>query len=206
MENEVDIIIRPAAEDDIQPAALVVAEAFDEYRLLFGDDISTVARCTVPLLDAVGRHNLTVAEVAGQTVGMIQVMARADFARSRLRGIGSVWRPVLGWRGVVRALLGLAPMSLLFLGRPVRRNELYIATLGVRPAWQRRGIGRTLLNHAEELAKRQGFGALLLHVASHSTVARSLYTQVGYIMERVQRPPLRHLVGVDHYLLMRKEL
>ena len=206
MENEAGIIIRPATEADIQTAALVVAEAFDEYRFLFGDDIPTIVQCTVPLLDAIGRHNLTVAEVAGQTVGMIQVMARADFARSRLRGIGSVWHPLLGPGGVVRALLGLVPMSFLFLGRPVRKDELYIATLGVRPAWQRRGIGRTLLNHAEELVKRQGFEALLLHVASHSTVARSLYARVGYIVERVQRPPLRHLIGVDQYLLMRKEL
>jgi len=103
MKNEAGIILRPATEADIQPAALVVAEAFTEYRLLFGDDISTVARCTVPLLEAVGRHNLTVAEVEGQTVGMLQVMARVDFARSRLRGIGSVWQPALGWGGVVRS-------------------------------------------------------------------------------------------------------
>lgn len=206
MENEAGSIIHPATEADIQPAALVVAEAFDEYRFLFGDDIPTIVQCMVPLLEAVGRRNLTVAKVEGQTVGMLQVMACADFARSRLRGIGSVWRPVLGWGGVVRALLGLTPMSLLFLGRPVRRDELYIATLGVRPAWQRRGIGRTLLNHAEELAKRQGFEALLLHVASHSAAARSLYARVGYIVERVQRPPLRHRIGVDHYLLMRKVL
>ena len=206
MENEAGIIIRPATETDVQPAALVVAEAFDEYRLLFGDDISTVARCTVPLLDAVGWHNLTVAEVAGQTVGMIQGMARADFARGRLRGIRSVWQPVLGWGGVVRALLGLLPMALLFLGRPVRRDELYIATLGVRPAWQQRGIGRTLLHYAEELARRQGFGAVSLHVASHSTAARSLYNRVGYAVEREQRPLLRYRIGVDHYLLMRKEL
>ena len=206
MENEAGIIIRPATEADIQPAAQVVAEAFDEYRLLFGDDISTIVQCTVPLLEAVGRHNLMVAKVAGQTVGMLQVMARLDFARSRLRGIGSVWQPALDWGGVVRALLGLAPMSLLFLGRPVRRDELYIATLGVRPAWQRRGIGRTLLRYAEELATRQGFGAVSLHVASHSMTARSLYAKVGYIVERVQRPPLRHLIGVNQYLLMRKEL
>jgi len=206
MKNEAGIILRPATEADIQPAALVVAEAFTEYRLLFGDDISTVARCTVPLLEAVGRHNLTVAEVEGQTVGMLQAMARVDFARSRLRGIGSVWQPALGWGGVVRALLGLAPMSLLLLERPVHRDELYVATLGVLPAWQRRGIGRALLNHAEELAARQGFGAVSLHVGSHSTAARSLYTRVGYIVERVQRPPLRHRIGVDSYLLMRKEL
>ena len=142
----------------------------------------------MPLLKAVGRHNLVVAEVAGQTVGMIQVMARADYARSRLRGIGSVWQPVLGWGGVGRALLGLALMSLLFLGRPVRRDELYIATFGVRPAWQRRGIGRTLLCYAEELAKSQGFEALLLHVVSHNTAAQSLYTRAGYVVDREQTP------------------
>ena len=206
MENEAGIIIRPVTETDVQPAALVVALAFDEYRLLFGDDIPIVTKCTVPLLDAVGRYNLTVAEVEGQTVGMIQVMARADFVYSRLRGIGSVWEPVLGWGGVVRALLGLAPMSLLFLGRPVRKDELYIATLGVRPTWQRRGIGRTLLAYVEELARRQGFEALLLHVASHSKAARSLYARVGYVTEREQRSLLRHRISVDHYLLMRKEL
>jgi len=206
MENELGIIIRPATEADLAPAALVVAETFDEYRLLFGDDISTVARCTVSLLEAVGRHNLTVAEVAGQTVGMLQVMARTDVSLGRLRGIRSLWWPLLGRGGVVRALLGLVPLSLLLLRRPLRKDEIYVATLGVLPAWQRRGIGRTLLNHAEELAKRQGFEALSLHVASHNMAARSLYATVGYVVERVQRPPLRHRIGVDYYLLMRKEL
>ena len=200
------VAICSATEADLAPAALVVAEAFDEYRLLFGDDIPTVARCTVPLLEAVGGHNLMVAEMAGQTVGMLQVMTRADVIRGRLRGIRSMWWPLLGWNGILRAFLGLVPISFLFLERPVRHDELYVATLGVRPAWQRRGIGRALLHHAEELATRQGFGAVSLHVASHSTAARSLYARVAYVVEREQRPPLRHRIGVDHYLLMRKEL
>jgi len=146
MENEAGIIIRPATDADIQPAALVVAEAFCEYRFLFGDDVLTVARCTVPLLEAVGRHNLTLAETDGQAVGILQVMTRAHVIRGRLRGIRSVWWPLLGWNGILRAFLGLVPISFLFLERPVRHDELYVATLGVRPAWQRRGIGRALLH------------------------------------------------------------
>jgi ribosomal protein S18 acetylase RimI-like enzyme len=61
-----------------------------------------------------------------------------------------------------------------------RQRAQYISLLAVHPEWRRRGIGRTLLNFAEEQAralKRQWLG---LTAAVQNTPAVSLYESVGF--------------------------
>jgi ribosomal protein S18 acetylase RimI-like enzyme len=103
-------------------------------------------------------------------------------------------------------LLGTVPPALLFLQRPIRTDELYVAALAVVPDWRGRGVGRRMMRHAEDLAAAMELGALSLHVASTKALAQKLYWSLGYRVERALRPPLRHRLGIDHYLLMRKEL
>lgn len=52
--------------------------------------------------------------------------------------------------------------------------------VGVHPAFQGRGIGRALLEHAEAEARRQGFDSIYLSTQEKMTENQALYAKVGY--------------------------
>lgn len=71
---------------------------------------------------------------------------------SRLRCVaGQGWRVARRWRRVFEALAALHPSE----------PHWYLATLGVAPAWQRRGVGRRLLGHWLQGPDRDGCPAYL---------------------------------------------
>jgi len=56
----------------------------------------------------------------------------------------------------------------------------YVESLGVRPAWRKRGIGLALLRHAFSVLQDRGLSACALHVDSESlTGATRLYEKAG---------------------------
>jgi [ribosomal protein S18]-alanine N-acetyltransferase len=60
-----------------------------------------------------------------------------------------------------------------------------VQTLAVAPAYQRRGIGTTLLTAVIDEATRRRVGALLLEVRSDNDPALALYRRHGF--ERISR-------------------
>jgi len=200
-----DVSIGPATESDLFPTAAIVSEGFEEYRTLFGDDPNLRTRCIVPILRMVGIPGLHVARHGSEIVGVLQVLTRATFWRGRPNDLIHTWWRLLNPRKVWRGLLGLVPFASLFVTRPIRGGELYIATLGVHSKWRRRGIGRALLEYAQREAHRNGCSVLTLHVAEQNAPAINLYTSVGFITERVQRPWLGSRIGVRRYLFMKRQ-
>ena len=75
----------------------------------------------------------------------------------------------------------------------------YVQSLGVRPAWRRRGLGRALLLHAFREYHRRGTSRVALHVDSESlTGATHLYESVGMrVTELTHRHELELRPGVD---------
>jgi ribosomal protein S18 acetylase RimI-like enzyme len=63
-------------------------------------------------------------------------------------------------------------------------EQAFIAYMAVDPAAQRRGIGASLLQGAEELARAEGLGFLSLMVTEDNTAARELYHRFGLRTER----------------------
>jgi ribosomal protein S18 acetylase RimI-like enzyme len=63
--------------------------------------------------------------------------------------------------------------------RPTRA-ALLLESVAVAPAHQGRGIGRQLVAHAEELARREGLGAVELYTNARMTENLSLYPALGY--------------------------
>lgn len=59
---------------------------------------------------------------------------------------------------------------------------LLIENIAVSPDHQRKGIGRTLLNHAEEVAKTSGFQKLRLYTNELFEGNVSLYESAGYVV------------------------
>jgi len=75
----------------------------------------------------------------------------------------------------------------------------YIQTLGVRPAWRRRGLGRALLRHAFGSFGQRGTPRVALHVDAQSlTGATQLYESCGmYVDELSHEYQLELRPGID---------
>jgi len=79
--------------------------------------------------------------------------------------------------GFIYALIREAPAYPLL----VPRRYAVVDTLVVRPAFQRMGAGRELMNRAEEWATSQGVGEVELNVYEFNQGAQALYNHLGYI-------------------------
>ena len=77
------------------------------------------------------------------------------------------------------------------LGRvfPIAASDhvLMISGISVDPAFQRRGVGRALIDAAVAEARARGARRLRLRVLSHNEGAVRLYEQAGFVVEGVLR-------------------
>ncbi len=79
-----------------------------------------------------------------------------------------VW--VLTIDGVIVGVLELEP----------RDGHLWLENVAVEPAWQGRGLGRRLLDHAEAVAIREGFAEICLLTNERYADDIALYLRRGY--------------------------
>jgi ribosomal-protein-alanine N-acetyltransferase len=78
---------------------------------------------------------------------------------------------------------GLAGYGGVFLGMDVAE----VMTVGVDPACQGRGLGRTLMNQLLATAHGAGMKAIMLEVAVDNAVAFGLYQSLGFRVTRRRR-------------------
>jgi ribosomal protein S18 acetylase RimI-like enzyme len=62
----------------------------------------------------------------------------------------------------------------------VQDTVLLLESVAVDPAHQGRGIGRSLIDHAEQVARGAGLGAVDLYTNAHMTENLRLYRSLGY--------------------------
>ena len=100
------------------------------------------------------------------------------------------------------AWLGDAPAGFI-LARDLG-GEVEILSLGVLPAWRRRGIGRALMDSLVAEAERRRAGSLVLEVATENAPARLLYAARGFV--QVGRRPryYRRADGRADALILRR--
>jgi len=105
---------------------------------------------------------------------------------------------VLSFPGVVRLKAVIAGKMVGFIAGEVRKPEdlAWIATIGVLPAFQRRGIGSALLNACEE---NLGVERIRLSVRAGNNTAIRLYESFGY--RQVGSWPDYYRGGVDAVVL-----
>jgi ribosomal-protein-alanine N-acetyltransferase len=70
-----------------------------------------------------------------------------------------------------------------------------ILTLGVAPAWRRRGIARILIEDLITRGRTGGTQRLLLEVAADNTAALALYTSFGFARQGIRRHYYRRPQG-----------
>ena len=96
-------------------------------------------------------------------------------------------------------------MALLDSNHQRGADEVYIEMLGVAMDWRGRGIARTLMNHAETVARATGVNPLTLEAVSDNTPAILLYRQQEFKIRRQRRNiVLKWLTGHPGYLEMAK--
>lgn len=79
---------------------------------------------------------------------------------------------------------------------PSHDHVLIMNGLAVAPAWQGRGVGRSLVEATKEEARRRGARKLTLRVLGPNVAARALYESCGFEVEGVLRGEF-HLEGQD---------
>jgi ribosomal-protein-alanine N-acetyltransferase len=85
-------------------------------------------------------------------------------------------------------------------------GEAHLLNLSVALAWQRRGLGRALLQHFIELAGRFGATRMLLEVRPSNVAARALYAQAGFLELSVRRGYYPAEAGREDAILMGMDL
>ena len=66
-------------------------------------------------------------------------------------------------------------------------GHLLVVNVAVAPAFQKRGLGRRLMAHAETIAAEAGYEALLLYTNSLMAENIALYRRLGYRIDREQQ-------------------
>lgn len=75
----------------------------------------------------------------------------------------------------------------------------HITTIGIAPEHRKRGLGRKLLDHAENSLKQKDFEAMVLEVRVSNFAAQNLYANYGYVI--IQKLKSYYQNGEDAYLM-----
>ena len=67
-----------------------------------------------------------------------------------------------------------------YIAARISADELHINNIGVRPDFQRQGVGRALLCAALDIASARGARLAVLEVRAGNTAARTMYERVGF--------------------------
>ena len=89
----------------------------------------------------------------------------------------------------------------------LRGDTGYFGLLSVHPDYQGRGLGRTLIEQAEEFCINAGCSGMLIRVLNHRTELPSFYEKLGYIkagLEQVDQAASARMPY--HFIVMEKNL
>ncbi|MDR7811227.1 GNAT family N-acetyltransferase [Lacrimispora sp.] len=103
--------------------------------------------------------------------------------------------------GVINTVLLFFKMLLLDANTP---NECYIEHIAVSEALRGKGIGRLLLQHAEQALLDRGYTSWSLAVAEDNS-AKNLYSRLGFKeIKKIKSPLKGFFVGTCQWTFMRK--
>ncbi|CAD5126837.1 DgyrCDS14868 [Dimorphilus gyrociliatus] len=172
-----NITVRQANDDDIERIVDLFLQGFpfkwkytfreeemDEVRKLFIHDFR-VAETVIP--------NTLVAEENGKIVGICQM----KYPHVKPMKYGN-YRADISFKSVFKVILSSGMLEYLYT---MKDDECIIDHLVVDSQCRGKGIGKILLNAADEEAKGRGLKKVCLLVAHHNERAKKLYENWGYI-------------------------
>jgi ribosomal protein S18 acetylase RimI-like enzyme len=181
-EIESQITLRPATPEDAEPAAALIYEtALTLGDYIFGQtgrdgSIRVLARLFPERDHLFSYQTTTLAQSAGEVVGLIQALPADDLWKAGIGFMRACWK-CFGLRHTIRGVARAYPLA---FEPDAKAGEFYVDTLAVHPAHRNRGIGRALLHDAERRGRERGFPVCSLSVMLHNTDALRFYKRAGY--------------------------
>jgi GNAT superfamily N-acetyltransferase len=89
----------------------------------------------------------------------------------------------------------------------LRGDSGYFGLLSIDPDFQGRGLGRELVERAEDFCRRSGCGLMRIRVLNHRTELPPFYERLGYHiagLEQVEQEPAARMPY--HFIVMEKAL
>lgn len=183
------LVIRPATPNDVELAANLLYLSMGELaEYLFGGVRMPVNKILKGLfLSKNNRFSWTTADVAawdGEPVGVLFSFPGYEFNRRELT-IGAALLKLCGLD-----VLRLIPRALSIAnGVETYRDEYYLANMAIFPKFQGRGIGSSLLKHAEGKAQAAALTKCSLIVDTENPNAKRLYERTGYQVDFTKTYP-----------------
>jgi len=204
------ITIRPARPQDANAAVEMIfatCHPFGDELLGLGDHALAVRAIRAFYLQPGTRMSWQIshlAEIDGRAAGLLVAFPGRGLFAMELRMAAPAWR-AYGWRNLLR-MAWRAPRAA-WKKVEARRDEFYVSHLATHPDSRRRGAGRALLAHADQLARAAGFTKVSLCVELDNQPAISLYSSHGYqIAQTVRTPWLAEWLHTQGYHRMLKNL
>jgi ribosomal protein S18 acetylase RimI-like enzyme len=181
MTEQTHPLVRPATRSDVELAARLIYSSMGELaEYLFGRVQPSVEEILAGLFllknNRFSWQETDVAEWEDKPAGILISFTGREFARREL-AIGLGLLRLCGVMSVLR--LSVRALSIAN-GIETRQDEYYLAHLAVLPEYQGRGIGSSLLKHAEIKAGKAGQGKCSLIVDLENPAAQRLYERCGY--------------------------
>jgi len=202
------MLIRPACLEEVRFASEMMSSSMGrhgDFQLGFGDHERTLKVLEAFFIRRKNHfsHRYTeIAEMINQPAGLL-VSYPSRILRSFYLNMGlQIWS-IYGFKDSLRMIrLQIGKLS----SREAGPGEYYIGHLAVQADFQRKGIGRALMNHAERRARGMGLRKCSLMVDQGNDNARSLYVDIGYqVIESISTPEHAHQ-GLTGYERMVKNL
>ena len=194
---------RVAPGEEARVGEVLAAGFAAKYRPALGDDPALAAQLAAVLPPGIHCY-------VGTRAGAIHGAGLLRFSGQLSYGMGetaAVWRRLRARQSLGRALRSLVLLSLVGGEHEPDRDEAYISSLAVDPAWQGLGLGNALLDHLERAARAAGKRRLTLHVVDTNAGAIRLYTRHGFRAQgRTRTYFTRRRWGYRALLFMEKDL
>jgi ribosomal protein S18 acetylase RimI-like enzyme len=194
MMTEMPLAVRPATPAD--PAdALLYLSAKPYYDAYAGSE----ARARALLASVYRRRGhaasfevCAVAELDGQLAGVIAwfPVSEGDERARRFVSMTAPRVPPWRWPALLRHLRAAGTVS----PSPPPRT-LYVDALAVAPAFRRRGVASTMLDHALDAAAARGLDGVALDTGLHNEPARALYEATGFRAREIRRAPSANIAA-----------
>jgi ribosomal protein S18 acetylase RimI-like enzyme len=179
------IQIRPAQPADAEVAAVLLYSAYTHTHVTYPLSEEQVSGWIERLEDFFRQdgnrfsyQNIQVAEQSSEVVGLVLSFGGRDEARLNA-AVGS------------------------WLEREAEDDEWYVDALAVFKNWDRKGIGKRLLQSAEQQARQHHYPKIALNVAQGNKQALDLYTHLHYVVTRetflYQHPHVRMVKTLDNW-------
>jgi ribosomal protein S18 acetylase RimI-like enzyme len=205
------LTFRQAATTDLDRVFAILYDRPPREAVAVAGDIERarkIGRIIVRAGAAVRLDRTVLADAHGEAVGLIETVVRgqpltsgAVVMMARVLVGGAL---IVGLPGAVRFFRWRAARSRVEVPHPL--GSSYIAELAVHATWRNRGIGGSLLAHAEERARVYGHKQMSLNTATDNP-AQHLYQRHGFrIVETRLDATYERLTGIPGRVLMVKEL